>query len=347
MNRLSKFSGGLLLLVFVLAACGGGGDDDNQTESDITTDATPVIEVINDPTATVVDNANIPAVEASPEPTLAPTDSPPTVMPTEVPVEDAGLPVDENGVEILARVNGVSITRTEFDLEYERRRVASSVADPNALAITVMDTLIEQVIIQQAAASLGLSVTPEEIEAELAENRALVGGDAAWQEWLSLNGYTAAEYRDTILPNSMLTFRIIDAVTDVPETVPQVNARHILVNTEPEAQGVLERLQAGEDFATLAAQYSNDLTTRDLGGDLGWFIPETLTTPELAEVALQLQPGQVAGPITTQLGYHIIQTLDIGERPPTPEEVALLIESQFRRWLATQLEEAEIERYLY
>ena len=72
---------------------------------------------------------------------------------------------------------------------------------------------------------------------------------------------------------------------------------------------VQKRLQAGEDFATLANSMSDDPGSRGLGGDLG-FVQKGELVPTFEAAAYALKPGQVSGPVETRFGYHIIQTLE-------------------------------------
>jgi parvulin-like peptidyl-prolyl isomerase len=129
-------------------------------------------------------------------------------------------------------------------------------------------------------------------------------------------------------------------------SVTVIHARHILVPTETEARAIMERLDAGEDFGQLAAEYSQDPNTRDSGGDLGWFVRSDLTVPELADFAQQLQPGQRGGPFATSLGYHVVETLEITQRPATPEEQYNAGVLQFNNWLDLMRGNAIIERYI-
>jgi parvulin-like peptidyl-prolyl isomerase len=108
----------------------------------------------------------------------------------------------------------------------------------------------------------------------------------------------------------------------------------------------MNRLRAGEDFATLASSVSIDLTTRERGGDLGWFTVDELLDKRLADVAFSLQPNAIAGPIATRIGYHVIQTLEFSERPVEPERLALLKRNIYLNWLDEQFQKATIERYI-
>lgn len=349
MSRFLRILALATIMFAVLTACGGGDSPSNADSGDA-----PEEVIATQPVSDPVDSGTPENSGTDPTPTPETFDASSQAVEAQVQQAVANatapepqIPINAAGQEVLARVNGEDIARQQFESEYARRQAQSEAADLNALAATVMDTLIEQTLIKQAAANLGLSIPPEEIEAEIASNREMIGGEDAWQAWLVTNGYTEEEYRTEILPNSLLTPLVVGAVTQVPDMVNEVHARHILVSTEAEARDVLTRLQNGEDFAALAAEVSNDVTTRNQGGDLGWFIAETLTTPELARVALQLQPGQVAGPVTTILGYHIIQTLEVNQRPAEPAEQAQIIQTQFEDWLDQQYASATIERYLY
>ncbi len=248
--------------------------------------------------------------------------------------------------EPVATVNGVPITRASYDRALSRAQAISSVADQAALRRQVLETLIEQELIAQAAPELGVTVTDEDVQAEMEALRELTESDEEWQAFLELNGYTEAEMfaaqRDLLI-----TQRVRDVLMEpFSGEVLQVNARHIVVRTEAEAQEVLDRLEAGEGFATLAAEYSIDSTTREFGGNLGWFARDELLQPELENVAFELEVGQMAGPIQTSLGYHILQTMDREERPVEPERLSVLAESVFNNWLEGLRGNANIQRFI-
>jgi peptidyl-prolyl cis-trans isomerase C len=86
----------------------------------------------------------------------------------------------------------------------------------------------------------------------------------------------------------------------------EVRARHILVSTEQEARSLIEDLKHGDDFATLAKQYSKDPDGAN-GGDLGFFRREQVW-PSFADLAFSMQPGQVApNPIRNEFGWHVVK----------------------------------------
>jgi peptidyl-prolyl cis-trans isomerase C len=101
----------------------------------------------------------------------------------------------------------------------------------------------------------------------------------------------------------------------------ETRARHILVPTEEEAKKLIEELNKGADFSTLAKQYSKDPDGAN-GGDLGFFRRDQVW-PEFADAAFALQPGQFSQtPIHNEFGWHVIK---VEERrivaPPTYSEM--------------------------
>ena len=85
----------------------------------------------------------------------------------------------------------------------------------------------------------------------------------------------------------------------------QIQARHILVKNPDQMADIQRRLAAGEDFSTLASQYS-ECPSRARGGDLGVFGPGQMVKP-FEDLAFSLSPGAIGGPVETQFGQHMIQ----------------------------------------
>lgn len=247
---------------------------------------------------------------------------------------------------LAARVNGQPIERSDFSRALARWQQDPSIADVQALQGQVLDALIEQELIAQSAQTMGITVTDEEVTAEIGRLRESLGSDEAWTEYLTLNGYSENEMFQA-QRDALLTQRVQDVLfAGLDGQIKQVHARHIVVATEAEANSVMDRLRAGEDFELLASTTSIDLTTRERGGDLGWFTIDELLDKRLADVAFSLQPNAIAGPIATRIGYHIIQTLEFSERLVEPERLALLKRNIYLNWLDEQFQKASIERYI-
>lgn len=99
----------------------------------------------------------------------------------------------------------------------------------------------------------------------------------------------------------------------------EYHARHILVASEPFAEKVIRKLKAGQKFSELAKAWSMD-SSKNNGGDLGWFTLNHMVKP-FADAVASLKPGQyTTTPVHTQYGWHVIQLL--GTRPLTPPPFA-------------------------
>jgi len=100
---------------------------------------------------------------------------------------------------------------------------------------------------------------------------------------------------------------------------PEIHARHILVDTEDEAKDIKQRLEKGEDFATLAKEKSKDKNAD--GGDLGFFGKGQMLKP-FEDAAFALEVGKISDPVKTQFGWHIIKVEEKRDRPaPKFEDV--------------------------
>lgn len=96
------------------------------------------------------------------------------------------------------------------------------------------------------------------------------------------------------------------------------------------ANEVYERIKQGEDFSALARDESDDVGSRDNGGDLG-FNPQGTFFPEFEAAAYDLALNQVSEPVETEIGYHIIKVLEIEEAvQPTLADVRVEVEQLYR-----------------
>ncbi|PGS95994.1 peptidylprolyl isomerase [Bacillus anthracis] len=87
---------------------------------------------------------------------------------------------------------------------------------------------------------------------------------------------------------------------------PEIKASHILVSDENEAKEIKKKLDAGASFEELAKQESQDLLSKEKGGDLGYFHSGAMT-PEFETAAYKLKVGQISDPVQSPNGYHIIK----------------------------------------
>jgi len=85
----------------------------------------------------------------------------------------------------------------------------------------------------------------------------------------------------------------------------KASARHILVATEEKCKELKSKIESGEDFATVAKEYSSCPSSRD-GGNLGTFSPGMMVK-EFDEVVFSAPINEVQGPVKTQFGYHLVE----------------------------------------
>ena len=125
---------------------------------------------------------------------------------------------------------------------------------------------------------------------------------------------------------------------EIPE---KRHARHILITGKDDAaalalaQQVLAQVKSGKDFGELAKQYSQDPGSAQNGGDLGWADRSTFVKP-FADALFAMKAGEIAGPVKTQYGYHIIRLDEIQPgKSKSFEEARPELEAQVRRARAT------------
>lgn len=114
---------------------------------------------------------------------------------------------------------------------------------------------------------------------------------------------------------------------------PFVNARHILVATQEEAEDIMAALQAGESFAQLAQAASTDTGSGANGGELGWSSVYSFVGP-FADAAANAPIGELIGPVETEFGWHIIQVRARENREITEDELDSARDRRFDTWLS-------------
>lgn len=128
------------------------------------------------------------------------------------------------------------------------------------------------------------------------------------------------------------------------QTRAEVKARHILVETQEQAQAIKAELDGGADFVTLAQERSTGPSGPD-GGDLGWFTSGQMVGP-FADAAFGAEKGQVTDPVRTKFGWHVILVEDKRDQQPleeaAPEIRQALIEEALMKRLSDLRERVEI-----
>jgi peptidyl-prolyl cis-trans isomerase C len=275
-----------------------------------------------------------------PTPPVLPTDILPSVSPTFTPTETP-VPPSPTPVPLVATVNGEAITEEEFNAELVRYLTAQenlpSPDDPQAREI-VLNDLINQVLLAQAAREANYSVDDQTLQERMGNLIKQAGGEQVLQEWIETQGYRDETFEIALRRSIEAAWMRDQILAQVPETAEQVHARQILVYDQGEANQALRELKSGKDFATLLAIY--DPVTL---GELGWFPRGYLVDPKLDEAAFSLQPDEFSEVIETQVGFHILQVL---ERDPNrvlqPDALLIYQEKALQEWIERQREQSEI-----
>lgn len=293
------------------------------------------------PTAVATNSAATAVVPtALPQQTAQPTSPLPaktTVPPANAAalVNNQALPLPDYEAQVALAVSALSQEQS-FDAQTEEGRAALL-----QLRHQILDSMIDQVLIEQAAAREGIVVPMEKVDAEM--NR-LIGEDPArFDEWLQANDMTRETFKAQ-LQHQLISAAFQEYVvgTTAPE-VEQVHARHILVTSETEAMDILVKLRAGESFSALAQEYSQDRASKDQGGDLGFF-PRSIMPVQIEQVAFALDPGQVSGIVQSDFGYHIIEVVEKDPRRVVADEMLTAWrQNRFVDWLDGERAKAQIE----
>jgi len=316
------------------------------------------------------------AVSYSPTSLTTPATSAPEEMPTAAPLwtptsqmapspaareadsaQAAPSAPDESQVpsaSIVAIVNGTAITRESYDqqvaqaqtyfLQQPGQDARSDVSRQGLqeLQKQVLDWMIDQVLIEQAAESMGIAVSDAMVEAQVSR---MQGSDRErFEKWLAASGLTPSSLRQQ-LRIDLITSAVRDRVTaSVEREAEQIHVRHMLVSDQDAAQSALERLRQGQDFAVVARDVSEDGTTRASGGDLG-FLPRGVMPPAFEEAAFALEPGEISDLVRSDFGFHIIQVVEIEPEHPVSDELWPVVQQRvFENWLAERRAEVSIRR---
>jgi peptidyl-prolyl cis-trans isomerase C len=279
----------------------------------------------------------------SPAPTHLPSPrvtSSATVTPTSLP-SSTPIPPTSTPVPLAARVNGEDLTLEEFQAELTRYKAAqqasgqSPVQDDGKL---VLDDLIDEMLLAQAAHATGFKVDDAMLQDRLDQLIVKAGGEQAFDQWLADNDYTLVTFRHALSRSIASAWMRDQIVAQVPDTADQVHARQILLYNVGQANQVLTQLDSGKDFASLAASY--DPTTQ---GDLGWFPKGYLTDPKLDEAAFNLQPGEHSPVIETSHGFVILQVIERDPEHVLEPDARLVLQMQaLQNWLEAHRSQSEI-----
>jgi peptidyl-prolyl cis-trans isomerase C len=220
----------------------------------------------------------------------------------------------------------------------ESMRLQQGGAGQEAISMAEQN-LISQVLMRQEATRRSYTVTPAEVEQGLHELYVENGGKEAFMQRHRLTEADEPRIREHVVMRRRVEKLVDDICADVPALADEVvktyfdehpdefvqparvHASHIV--KRPESQDdeatfaamceARERIIAGEDFATLAEEYSD--CSSEPGGDLGFFFKGHMV-PGFEVVAFSMKPGEVSPVVMTQFGMHVIKVFEREESRP-------------------------------
>jgi len=248
-------------------------------------------------------------------------------------------------VEKLAVVNGIVITKVEFDrklnqVKQHMLKQGQKIPDDRLAQIKmdIMEKMIDEELLFQESRKKGITVETEAIATDLKKIKQKFPNDADFKKALGESGLTEAELQSS-LERGYVINKLIDNQIMAPIVIPdkeirtfydthpksfkkseQVRVSHILIKVDSKAeqsvkdekraklQEVQKRLKGGEDFAVLAKEIS-ECPSNIKGGDLGYFERGKMVKP-FEDVAFKLKTGEVSDIVETRFGYHLIKVVD-------------------------------------
>jgi len=238
----------------------------------------------------------------------------------------------------VATVNGTPISRDMFEYFVKTTTNKPSAELTPDERDQALDSLIRGELVAQQAEKEGLQNTAD-VQSALQFSHLEILEQAGAEHYLADKKPTDAELQSEY-----------DAqVAAIPKT--QYHARHILVTSQEEAQKIIAQLKHGAKFEDLARKDSID-SSKDQGGDLGWFNPSSMVKP-FADAVVSLKKGEITpAPVQTQYGWHVIQLLDTRETQVPPldqvkDRVTQLVETKkFHAYEDQLMKSAQIQKNL-
>ena len=243
------------------------------------------------------------------------------------------------GAETVATIDGKAISRNLLDYYI---KAASGGRDPAEISAEqkkeALDSLLRGFVVANQASKDKVD-QEKDVASQLELMRLEVLQRAVQAKYLKDKAPTEAELRAEYETQ----------VAQMPKT--EYRARHVLVQTEDFAKAIIARINKGERFEDAAKRDSLD-GSKERGGDLGWFTPQTMVKP-FADAVMALKKGEMTqAPVQSQFGWHVIkleETRDV--QPPPFDQVKqqlgqVVLAKKFKAYAEELEKTAKIEKKL-
>lgn len=279
--------------------------------------------------------------------------------------------------EKVAVVNGVKITRADFDRELSRTRQLYGMGKPieasqlPEIEKKTLDSLVEREVLFQESEKKGIKIDESVVDAELEKLKKRFPSNEEFKQNLERIDLTEASLKtqfkrvmaiqrlieEEIVANVAISDSEIETYyksnPDLFKQPEQVRASHILIGVKSDAnesekaearkkiESVVSRLKQGDDFSALAKEFSS-CPSNAKGGDLGFFGRGQMVKP-FEDAAFSLKPGESSDVVETRFGYHVIKVVD-----KKPENTLALadVQEQLEQQLKQQRVRSEMGKYV-
>ncbi len=295
------------------------------------------------------------------------------------PAKPALTPSDLFGSEVIAKGKGLQIKRSQLDEAVVSLRGTAAArgqdlppAQMGLIEQQLLDRLIQVQLLKNKATETDQTKGKELAEKRLADIKTRASTEEALNRQLKAVGLTQEQLRNQMIEEcvaqTVLERELKVNVTDDDvkkfyddnpakfEQPEQVRASHILIGTRDAtgadlsddkkkekrklADDLLKRARAGEDFAKLAKDYSEDPGSKDRGGE--YTFPRGQMVPAFEAAAFALKTNEVSEVVTTQFGYHIIK---LSEKIPAKKVEFAKVSDQIRDYLKQQAVQKDLSDY--
>lgn len=232
-----------------------------------------------------------------------------------------------------ATVNGHEIPRDVLE-RVVRAQLDGQGTDPESLSAEeraeivgplqrdVLTSLIRFQVIATLAEEQGIEVTDERLQQIRDEEVEAAGSEEAYADLVASTGLTDEEFTNLVIADLVRRELLIESVSgevgedelreayeaQLESRYTTRTVRHVLVETQEEADQVVADIEAGEDFGDVARARSQDPGSAEAGGQLP---PATRGqyVPEFDEAVWTAQIGELVGPVETDFGFHVLEVL--------------------------------------
>jgi peptidyl-prolyl cis-trans isomerase C len=309
------------------------------------------------------------AAEASGQAAAAPQTPAAPVVPEPPKPVPAQLP------DVLARVNGQPVTKTDFDRLIKNMEMSAGQPVPaerrDEIYRKALDQLITYAALSQEVKARSITVPDAEVDANLAEMKKQFPNEAEFQKALTARGMTPDKLRSDAKVDMAINKLMETAVANLPEATDAqvrefydknpdkfkqdeaVRASHILIPVDQKAdaatkktardkaEALAKQAKGGQDFAKLARENSSDGSAAN-GGDLN-FMSRGQTVANFDKALFSMEPGQISDVVETEFGFHIIKVTEKKAASTVPFEQ---VSPRIRDFLTEQNKQAKAQAFI-